>query len=702
MPRSSDLNTSVELEPLGVFSSAPSVGDFIRTYIWLILACTSVSVLASFIYLKYQKPVYEAAAVIRIDPERAGSLGLGDLFSGQLGDQSDAMRTEMAIIKSDAVAVETLNVLSNEEFLEFAHVSKDGSLIPENTPALPAFDEALISKVQSNTTVRQEKGTQLIDVRFRDGDPRVAAMMANKVVAAYSLQTFKSRGKSVDQLRSYLLERMNVLRDNLAASQAKLAAFQQENQILGPSDEKNTITDRLTSLNTKLTDAQATRIAAEAQLKAANSGDPTALATLFPNPGLTRLQNDEASAEAEASQMSTKFGANYPPLAQKRKQIDMLKGQISSSVESVKAQLKQSYEAAHNYELMLQQQYNEQMQLAYGLNRSQAEYATLQSEVSSTRELYDMLQRKLQQAEVDTQVGSISTVPVDDARAPMTPVEPKRSIILSTSLLIGLFAGVIAAIVFEISLDRVRSPESIQRPVGFPALGSIPASTRADRGSLTTLEDPSSPASEAYRGLRYQLMSRAVPGSTILFASAGSGEGADYAVANVAVSLAQTKARVLLIDADLRQPSLHTLFDVPNALGLGEFLSCSPLHPSEPLKSLPSLSLVTAGKRLTMPADALTSAKLATSVEEWKSAYDFILFLVPPLLEVSDGMPLTRLLDMTVLVTKYRVSQVRAVGSLLKLLSQSDAKLAGFILLDVPKSIGTFSGQRVIGETDHA
>jgi capsular exopolysaccharide synthesis family protein len=184
--------------------------------------------------------------------------------------------------------------------------------------------------------------------------------------------------------------------------------------------------------------------------------------------------------------------------------------------------------------------------------------------------------------------------------------------------------------------------------------------------------------------------------------SAATDEGVNDAAANFAVSLAQTGVRVLLVDADLRQPQLHEIFGIPNGSGLGDFLSGSNVSVSKPVTSLPSLSLVTAGTAPSFPSEALSSIKMKSALESWKSTYNYIVWLTAPLLSVSDGMPLAKWSDETVLVTRYGVTKMRTLGPAHKLLEQSGANVVGFVVLDVPKSSGTFTGQILNPETRHA
>ncbi len=700
--------------------SGISIGDVLRMLkvrVWFILLFGTLGLVAAAIYVHFQPSVYEASATLRIDPGRAGSLGLSDAAANPNADPNDIAHTAIALIKSDGVAIRTLNSLSDGEFQRFARLNRPRFDINVDSEVLSSDAEKLIGQIHLNTVIAQEEGTQLLQVKFRDRDPGVSASIANHLVAAYALENFSSRDRSVSQLQTWLGSEMKTLKDQVNTSQEKLAAFQQANQIIPTTDARNSITDRLTLLNDKLTEAQANRIAKEAQMRAALTGDPATLASLFPNPKLQALQTEQGTLYSQYAQLSTKFGPKYLPLVEMKKQLQLIDSEIAGSVEAVRSQLKQEYSAAVNTQGMLQEQYNQQTKLAYALNRNQAQYAELQAEVTSSRELYETLQRKLQQAAVDTQVNAIETVVVDKARAPIFPVEPKRGLMILSGLILGLFSGIAAAFAVESASGLVRTPEQVERAIGYRVLATVPQDTLKRKGALAqkvsgsesaelvTFDNPLSQSAESYRILRHSLLSSRPGGAkTILFTSALPGDGATTAVANFAVSLAQTGARVLVVDADLRKPGLHERFGAEDEVGLGNYLSGNTrvLFTKQPLESLGNLSLVTSGERPALPSESLASESFRNFPKKLESSYDYILIKSAPLLMVSDGLPLAHWADCTVVVAQYGVTGLEALSAVKRLLSQSHARVAGVVLLGTPATMGLYAGRDISREGYYA
>src|ERR1700761_1321300 len=338
--------------------SGLSISDILRTLWlrrWFIVASVLLWLTCSALYITFKTPVYQATATLRIDPSRAGSLGLNDLGAGAASDNSDIIKTEIAIIESDAVAIRVLNSLSDDPYL--AYTGRDRGWygpIPQNADSISTKQQKVIDQVKLDTEAKQIEGTQLVSISFRNKSPQMAALMVNRLAQQYAVQNFASRDDSVSQLRTWITAQMQALKNQVETSQEKLAQFQQAHNIIGTDGTSNTITDRLRFLNDRLAAAQADRIAKEAQLRAARVGDPGALAALFPNPRLQSLQGQQGTLFTQYAQLSAKFGPKYGPLAELKKQMNAVNNEIADDVQSVTRQLTQEYNAANQVQNMLQ------------------------------------------------------------------------------------------------------------------------------------------------------------------------------------------------------------------------------------------------------------------------------------------------------------------------------------------------------------
>ncbi len=674
-------------------SQGLSIGQILQMLLkhkWFIIGCTLACSLVALIYARMATPIYEAEATIRIDPGRASSLGLGDL--GSTGLATSDLTTEIQILESDRVAIGALNSLPDDVFKAFADADKKTMYIPAANESLTPDQEDLIGKFKGGVTVKELGDTQLVSITFRDPSPRIAATLANHLVSAYVRENFESRHGSVAQISTWLSSEMQDLQTRAADAQEKLARFEEQNGILATEASPtgagpNTTTDRLKELNGRLTTAEADRIVKEAQLKAANAGnqDPAVLSAVFPNSRIQALLTDQVALYEQYTQLSAKFGPGYGPLIEVKKRMDAISAEVKNNVQLVQNQVRKEYETAKTTEDMLRSDYEVQTHKAYALNRQQAELGFLQSQENASRELYNTLQLKLDQAGIVAGLNGINTLPVDIARIPFYPVAPKKNIILGFGAALGLLIGVGSALVVEASADKVMSVEQLKGAVRYRTLGLIPRMAKSVPG-LVAQENPLSRDAEAYRRLRNFLL-QSPDGqrlSTLMITSTQPSEGKSTVAANYAIVLAQTGARVLLIDAELRRGSLHKQFSVENGVGLADRLDAegATAHFVQPIAALPNLFLLTAGKQLPLPAEALASSRFHAALQEWASQFEYVVIKSAPLLSVSDSLPSANWVDGVLLVARQGVTRLKHLQSAQTLLNQTDAHVVGVVISD--------------------
>jgi succinoglycan biosynthesis transport protein ExoP len=675
-----------------------SIGDLLRVLVkrkWLIIVCTAVSLVIATAYAMIQTPIYEAVAAIRIDPGRMGSLGLSDLISLTSGD-GDQLSTEIEMVKSDGVILATLGALPppfRQKLLGYGIHPAD-LITPERMT--PADRDKVLGRFKGRLICKRLDNTQILQIKFRDADPVLASVVANQLVESYIRNNFESRYGSVVQVSAYLSDQMSSLKDRAASAQKKLSEYEENNNILGGGVGDNTITDRLKLLNSELTQAEADRIGKEALFRVASSGNPQLLESLAPDPFLQSLDSQRATLAGQNAQLSSKFGPGYQPLRDLRQQILQVDAQVTQEVKMVTGRLQQEYEASLSAESMIRAQYLSQMNEAYSLNRKVADFALLRDEGQSSRDLYDMLQYKLQQAGVDAGLGSVNTTIVSKAQVPSRPAEPKKSLLIAVGLCLGLATGVAAVFLRETINNHIQSADQVESVLGLPTLAVVPSFLPEDlrhpsgagtidgqESSLITLRHPLSHASEAYRNLRNSVLLSALDASikTVLVTSSLPGEGKSTTAANYAVVLAQKKARVLLVDADLRRPSLHRLFHTKNLTGLSSrLIDADVSEVLSPVSSVPTLFFIPAGGKSSNPSEVLGSQSFRNLIAGWEKEYDYIIIDSAPVLRVSDSIPIASWVDAVLIVARYGVTPVKALRRTKTILSRTNARIHGVIL----------------------
>ncbi len=689
--------------------SGLSISDILRmiTRHWLfIVVCLVVCVGLAYFYAKSLTPIYESSASLRLDPNRAGSLGLNSIVGA--GGGGDELSTEIAIIESDSVATETLAMLSDADFRKFAGGPRSQLGIPTNALKLTPAQEGVLAAMKSGLKAHQVGNTQLLAVSFRGPDPQLAATIVNDAVNAYLKQGFDSRYGSVAQVRKWLEGELGTLQGQAASAQNRLTQFQEENNILVTSETSNSTLDELKALSDDLTRAKADRLVKEVQLHAAMSGDPQVISSIFPSPSFSVLQGERASAVTQYAQLASKFADNYPPLIEAKRQVQKLDLQFNGEIALIKARVKQEYDTSEATERVIQQQYDAQLGKAYALNRQEATYGVLLSEVKSSRELYDSLEHNLQQAGVTAGLSAVNTMLLDRARAPLFPVEPKKTVIVGFGFMLGLFAGLGAAFLKEAITDTVQSEEQLEHALRVPVLSIVPHISGAQKMESTANEagvgraspmlvsyySPLSRSSEAYRNLRNGVLLANDQVKTLLVTSTIAGEGKSNTIANFAVVLAQYGAKVLIVDADLRRPRVHTIFGLDNVQGLSNMILGEdipePMH--QPLPEQPNVYVMTAGKRTTLPSEALSSNRLYSLLSEWEKRFDYVIVDSAPLLVVSDSMPLASWVDATLLVIRYNWTPVAALRRVRTVLGHAQTQIAGVVLNDMPVKSAGYGG----------
>lgn len=658
---------------------------------WLIATCGVLGVLLTAAYIGLRPAVYAASALVRIDPARANSLSVTDRPVPMDSGPGETIHTETVLLKSDDVAIRALNTLSDKQFASFTGSERVREMMPQDVQRLSAHQQFWILKLEEALSVKQIDGTQLISVTVKNSDPSLAAALANDVVKAYTVQAFENRSHSVADLRGWLSSQMDELQTHVERSQQKLTDFEKANDVVGTAGTSNTIADRLRFLSERLSAVQSDRITKEAQMRAATNGSPVELAALFPSPKLTTLQAAQGTLYAQYAQLSTKFGPNYPPLADITKQMQRIDVEIAASVQPVRERLSTEYLSAKRAQDLMQNEYDKQIALAYKFDRNHATYSVLQGDVAASRELYDALRRKLQQATVDAEVSGLNTVLVQGARVPLMPAGPGRALILSSSLVLSLFAGVLVAFVSEMASGQVHGAQQIERELGLPVIAHVSGERRTKarlRRSLLELDAPLSKASEGIRTLRNSVILTPHTKS-LLVTSARDGEGARRVAVNLAILLSNGGARTLLLDANLREPCLQVEFGIPNGPGIGEYLTGRSLNiePVKPTSHMQNLFVVSAGNAADEACDLLSSIIFRSLLLGWRREFDYVVVISPPVLMDSVATLLASWVDATVLTVQSGHARVGELKQIRETFMRYNARIHGVVLSSLPSRI---------------
>lgn len=667
---------------------------------WLIAICSLTGLIMALLVSVAMRAEYEATARIAVELNNSNPLAIERLASDST-QVTTKLETQLSILQSDAIAknvIDDLNLVADCNFSKIA-CSSPSKPFRELTPKVRT---KLLQVYHRNFHAQLVPRTQILEVKFRSSDPSLAAKIANAVSNVDIYQNFHQRIDSVDKASSWLNGQLEDVKKQAEDAQGKFVAYQRQVGIVGADENHNVALNRVDELNRQLATVQAGRIIKEAQYRVAVAGNPELIAAVVPDSVIQTLRKQQAATRVQYAELTSKYDDNYPRVVQLRSQLDDIQGTIDEEVRNIRERIEQEYDAARKSEQMLQTALEKQKQDALRVDASAVQYALLQRDVRTSRDLYESLVKKLKDAGIDQGLRSGDLRVVDEAEIPTTPVRPR----LPVNLALGLFGGIMIGISISFlraSFDNsIRTPSDVEMECLLPALAIVPrlAVEKPRRWAPqllgcssalpVTLEQPESEAAEAYRTLRTTLLPSDRPTPRVICFVSGSGkEGKSTSAVNTAVVLAQQGSRVLLVDADMRCPTIHSQLRLPLGSGLGECLSdgCVP----SPIR-MPDTTLfvLPAGERPAYVSEMLSSKRMKYLLSRWRCEYDFVIVDTPPVLAFTDGVIMAGLADATVLVVRSTTTNRQSLRYVRQRLERANAQIWGVLLNDVRfESFGT-------------
>jgi succinoglycan biosynthesis transport protein ExoP len=687
--------------------------QILRKRKWVMLATFAVVFSLSAIAVLSETRLYQATSKVAIFPEVPNILGFKDGIDNNYADFDfeAALETQVAILRSDALALKVIETMRLSQDPRFTTVRQDlpeSSMPGSSMQPDPAQAAGLLGAFHGGLNVQLVPSTRLIQVSYTHPDARFATEIANTLVKTFIEENFRAKYDSASQTSDWLSRELADLQLKVQTSEEKLVRYQKDHGILGVDEKQNVVTEKLDELNKELTAAETDRIEKEADYKLAMNGDPDSFTKVTLNGRntgelLDKLQEKEADLETQYAMATTEFGSGYPKVTELSNQLKQVRAAIEAEKKKMQEKMRDEYLAALQREKLLQSTFDQQKQEANQLNESAIEYTVLKRDAETNRQLYQDLLQRLKEAGVSAGLRSSNIRVVDIARIPTQPISPnvRRSLVLGFLLGLGLAIGL--AWTLESFDNTVRSIEEIASVSTLPALGTIPLQLASDGPlrkptltisadleqsgmlALVTFERPKSEAAEAYRALRTSILLSAfgAPPKVILVTSAMPQEGKTTISANSALVLAQRGSRVLLVDADLRRPSLEKLFGLTSHhAGLSTLISGSSKVEDVilPCPEVPSLWILPAGPIPPQPAELLGSTVMKDHIARWRNEFDHVIIDTPPCLSVTDAVLLSPEADRVILVARSGQTTRPALRRACDLLLQVNARVMGIVL----------------------
>jgi len=702
-------------DEIGEAPNLLSYWTVIRKRRWTVLAVLAFVFAGVLIFTLKETPLYEGKVVIEIEKENPNIVTADDLF-GVDSVNSTFLETQYKILQSDSLARSVIRDLSLERLKEFnpprhwwslpaAKLPREpkGARAAADTPAPDSYAMYNALKVfQARLNIEPWKQSRLVEVTFESHDPLRAAEIANALAANYIDQNLQLRWDAAQKASEWLSQQLVGVKAKLEKSEDEMQAYARDNGLLFLESEKGTteniVDSRLRELQANLTAAQANLYQTESLYRLTEDGDQGALPGVFEDHEIQELTLRLSDLNAQKALMATTFTPDYPKLKQLQNEIDDVRQTLAGERQRGAQNIKDNYEAAVRRVALLQNAFAGAQHDANEIAEKSVKYNILKREVDTNRELYDGLLDRMKQAGVAAGIKDSNIRVVDPAVPQRKPARPRTALNLSLGLMVGLALGVGAAFLEEHLDNSLKTSEDVERIMQLPALALIPSveslnGNGAHRGRAAMagsspgllasgggtaaaadgkaagnghvpnahwyrIDDLSlshSPLTEAFRGLRTSVLLSAAgqPPRSLLVSSAEPGEGKTTISANLAISLAQLGQRVLLIDGDLRRPSLHRAFQIRDSLGVVSHLTGQQDWRNAVEKtSLPELDLLVSGPVPPNPAELLSSDRMQKLIQEALEEYKFVVVDSPPLLNVADSRILATLVEGVVLVVK--------------------------------------------------
>jgi capsular exopolysaccharide synthesis family protein len=658
---------------------------------WLVLGVMATGLALALLVTLLTPPVYRASTTLQIDRETMQIVLVEGVTSGE-ADSGDFFQTQYELLKSRALAERVTNRLhlANSPALEniagrswFDRMLQ--SLRPRSAaPAGKGADAAhAVQVVQRGLEVEPIRNSRLVRLSYSSGDPRLSARIANAFAAEFIAQHLDHKLDASSYARKYLQDQLQQTKAKLEQSERALVDYAQKEKIVSIGDGPSLVAQNLSELNSQLAAAQGARIRAEARLRGATSAKGAGLpADMLTDSNVHILQQQKATLQGEYQQKLQVFKPDYPEMKQLQGQIDAIDKQIASALADVRASVRSEYEAAVAQENLLTQELAALRGQTLNVDSRSIEYNILKREADTNRQLYDALLQRYKEIGVATDVGSNNVSIVDRALPPSGRYKPSLPVNLGLGLLLGAIFGMLAAFALEFLDQTLKTPQDVEQRLRLPVFGIIPK-LKKQEVPAQALRDLRSPFSEAYRSVRTALQfstDNGVP-KVLLVTSAGPGEGKSTTAWSLARNFAQLGKRVLLIDGDLRNPSLHRVAEVRGEVGLSNLLAgAAQLNEAIQDTDDPRLKIVLAGPLPPNPAELLAGSKLVSLLTVAGESYDQVIIDGPPVLGIADAPILANAAAGTLLVVEAGKTRIQTAQIAIKRLYAARARLIGAIV----------------------
>jgi succinoglycan biosynthesis transport protein ExoP len=681
----------------------------------MILAC-AVAAVRTFL----STPIYRSTVIMQIDRGAPRVVSFNnEADREQPADDPNSLTTQVELLKSRSLAERVIDELRLDQSMPAAAQARPDAAIPgggdratgdadtrsrgdylerivqgyrklmnpstRNTEVLGR--EAVLRSFLEALTVEPVRGSRLIKLHVENTSPELAARIANSTVQAYIAMGLERKMEASSYAKTFLEDQIKQIKAKLEESERKLNRYAQEKQILTLDEKTSVVNQTYTDYAAALSKAEQDRIKIEALYNEIRK-NPDNVAIVGENKTVQSYKEQKAKLEIEYQQNLRIYKPDFPKMQQIKAQIAEVESQIKSEIGAIAGTIQAQYQSAQQQESLIRDKLSQTRKQVLSTQDSSIDLNLLKREVDTNRQLYDGLLQRIKQLGVSGGVVTNNISVVDPAEASLFPYKPNLPRNLLIGLAAGLFLGLCIVFVLEFVDDSIKFPDEVERILGLPLMGIIPRVNRkrADNKSvaLDVHSDPRSTLAEAYRSVRTALQFSTPEGAPkrLVVTSTTRNEGKSTTALALAINFAQMGQRVLLIDADMRNPSVHKLLEIPNEYGLSNLLSSDSRGEKMIMRTaVPNLSVLTAGPVPPNPVDLLMGPKLLLLLNVAATlGIEYVIVDAPPLLGIADSIVLGNQLQNILFVVQASRTRKSHIKSALRRLRLAGLTPRGVVL----------------------
>ena len=675
--------------------------DFRRIYYLLreqarfIACCTGCFVVLGLAYILCARKIYASRAALVV--EQQDRKVTNTLLDSQDVTQNDLHTLEVMKTVEQGLTADALGL----RVIKANGLATNPHFLPQRVDD-PYSDDKLLLAFSKAVTVKLRRGTRLIDVTAESDSPQLAKQIAQSLVDAYLREGSDLRTDVSTAAGGYLAQEAARMKAKLEKSERDLQTYREQNNALSLEEKQNIVIETLKDLNLKLNTARTQRMQSEAdfaQYEKFGRGDPKALLalpTIASAPVVLAAEKSVSDQQAQIAMLTRRYRPEHPKYIQAQSQLVQMDGDLNRTILKSGESIGVAYNAALANERKLEDALHEQEKLSFELNKIAIPYNALVREVESDRALYQPILNRMKENDVAQALENSPVRIAEPARVTTEPVRPKKLLIMLAAVALGFGFGVGRCLMRDAADTSLKTVDETERILNLPVICAVPRLARnkskSELSDVVMVTEPSSITAEAFRSLRTVLgLHNTGDRQFVLFTSAAPAEGKTFCSLNCAVALAQQGYRTLLIDADLRRPSVARTFGRdPKAQGLTNILAAEiPLAKALQGTAVENLSLLTAGTTARNPAELLSNANLAALFRDpMFVAFDRVVFDTAPVNAVSDALSLIKYVDMVCLVVHAGKTPAKASSRAHAAIIAAGAEEVGVVLNRLPRHGG--------------